>query len=87
MRTLVRKSLRLDVGLFLGYGSHGKWDVFLERRRVIVLDEISVHRRAGGVRMDLHEKLADHLPAQALAYGRDVAGCFRYAVLTSQSLF
>lgn len=77
----------LAVGLFLGYGRHGEWDLFLERRRVIVLDEIPVHRSAGRVRMDLHEKLADHFAAQSLAYGRDLAGRFRYAAFAGQSRF
>ena len=46
---------------------------------------MSVHPGTGRMLMDLHEKLADHFPAQSLAHSRDLARRFGGTTLAGQS--
>jgi hypothetical protein len=52
---------------------------------MIVLREMLVHSSAGRVRMELHEKLADHFAAKSLAHGRKMASCPSRAIFARQS--
>ena len=72
-RTKVRRGALKRAPPALGYRRQGERGRILRRRRMIVLGEMLVHRSTGGVLMDLHEKLADHFAAKALAYRRELA--------------
>jgi hypothetical protein len=58
----------------LGHGRDRERAWRLRRRRLpIALREMPVHRSAGRVRMELHEKLTDHFAAKSFAQGREIA--------------
>ena len=56
-------------------------------RIAIARGEMRMHPGASRMRVDLDEQLPDHLSAQPLANGRQLAGRARGAALASQSHF